>query len=316
MSVVALTDAVIGIMHNTLFLTFMAITASVPGGTPDEPVHGDVLSRITLPEGFSATVFSTGISGVDGLVFSSSGCLYAAAEGTGAVYRIDQHGNATIVAENLNHPEGLAADSAGVIYVTEDVEYGRLIAIKPSGELEILCDSLQYPEGVALIEEGIFAVTESSLEASIIPPILTGVRRIDMSGSYPLSSSLYLWSCSDIIADTSGVVYVCNELSGFGFIQASLFRIDPDSGEWDVFCSGLCSPEGICSSIDGYFPLYIAEEDTGTGSGRLSMVDEDGTVTSFAEGFYNIEDVAVDTEGGIYVSEDTTGMIILIREED
>ena len=46
------------------------------------------------------------------------------------------------------------------------------------------------------------------------------------------------------------------------------------------------------------------------------MVYSDGSVITFAEGFYNIEDVVMDTEGGIYVSEDTTGMIILIREED
>ena len=290
--------------------------ASVPASTADEPGHGDILSRITLPEGFEATVFSTGISGVDGLVFSSSGFLYAASERNGTVYRIDEHGNAIMVADNLYNPEGLAAGGAGLIYVTEDVEYGRLIVIKPSGELEILCDSLQYPEGITLIEEGIFAVTESSLEASIIPPIMTGVRRIDLNGSSPLSSALYLWSCSDLIADSSGVIYVCNELSGYGPIQASLLRIDPLSGEWEVFCSGLRSCEGICRSIEEFFPLYIAEEDMGTGSGRLSLVNSDGSATSFAEGFYNIEDVAVDTEGGIYVSEDTTGMIILISVED
>ena len=182
-------------MHSTFFFTFLTVMASVPAGNPDEPGHGDALPRITLPQGFGATVFSTGISGVDGLVFSPSGYLYAASEGNGAVYRIDEFGNAIMVADSLNNPEGLAADSAGLIYVTEDVEYGRLIAIKPSGDLEILHDSLQYPEGVALIGEGIFAVTESSLEASIIPPVLTGVRRIDKNGSYPISSSLYLWSC-------------------------------------------------------------------------------------------------------------------------
>ncbi|MCK4807622.1 MAG: hypothetical protein KAT09_08235, partial [Candidatus Aegiribacteria sp.] len=142
------------------------------------------------------------------------------------------------------------------------------------------------------------------------------VRRIDINSSYPLFSSLYLWSCSDLIADSSGVIYVCNELSGYGFIQASLLRIDYYSGEWKVFCTGLRSCEGICCSSEGFFPLYIAEEDMGTGSGRLSLVDENGTVTSFAEGFYNIEDVAVDCSGRIYVSEDTTGMIILIRRED
>lgn len=303
-------------MQLTYISTFLTIIASGQSCNFNGLDHGDTLSRITLPEGYTATVFSTGISGVDGLVFSSSGCLYAASEGNGAVYRIDEHGNAVIVADSLCNPEGMAADSSGLIYVTEDVEYGRLIAIKPSGELFTICDSLQYPEGVIWIEEGILAVTESSLEASIIPPVLTGVRRVDVNGSYPLFSSLYLWSCSDLITDSSGAIYVCNELSGYGFIQASILRIDPYSGEWEVFCSGLHSCEGISSSFDGLFPLYVAEEDMGTGSGRLSMVDENGTATTFAEGFHNIEDVAVDTEGGIYVSEDTTDMIILIRRKD
>lgn len=305
-----------GTMHINLFFTILTVMTSGPSGNPDGLDHGDTLARITLPEGFVATVFSTGICGVDGLVFSSSGCLYAASEGNGAVYRMDEHGNTIMVADGLHNPEGLATDSSGLIYVTEDVEYGRLIAINPSGELFIICDSLQYPEGVVWIKEGIFAVTESSLEASTIPPVLTGVRRVDVNGSCPLFSSLYLWSCSDLIADSSGAIYVCNELSGYGFIQASLLRIDPYSGEWEVFCSGLRSCEGICCSVEGFFPLYVAEEDMGTGSGRLSTVDENGTVTTFAEGFYNIEDVAMDPSGGIYVSEDTTGMIILIRRED
>lgn len=282
----------------------------------EEPSYGDTLSRITLPDRYTATVFSIGINGVDGLVYSSRGYLYAASEGDGAVYRIDKSGNAILLAEGLANPEGIAVDSSESIYVTEDIEYGRLIKIDPSGNMEILADNLRYPEGVACMEDGIFAVTESNLESISLPPVLTGVLRVDISGSSTLFSSLYLWSCSDLIAESSGMLYVCNELSGYGFIQASLLRIDPLSGEWEVFCSGLHTCEGICCSTDGFFPLYVAEEDMGTGSGRLSLVDADGTATVFAQGFYNIEDVAVDPSGGIYVSEDTTGMIILIRRED
>jgi sugar lactone lactonase YvrE len=282
----------------------------------EEPNYGDTLSRIILPDGYTATVFSTGISGVDGLVYSTRGYLYAASEGDGAVYRIDKSGNAVILAEGLVNPEGIAVDNSESIYVTEDVEYGRLIKIEPSGDMKVLADSLQYPEGVACMEDGILAVTESSLEAISLPPVLTGVLRVDVSGSSPLFSSLYLWSCSDLIVDSSGILYVCNELSGYGFIQASLLRIDPLSGEWEIFCSGLHTCEGICCSSEGFFPLYVAEEDVGTGSGRISLVDENGTATVFAQGFHNIEDVTVDPSGGIYVSEDTTGMIILISRED
>jgi len=303
-------------MHITNIFTVLAVTISGATGSPDELDHANTLSRISLPEGYVASVFTTGINGIDGLVFSSSGHLYAASESSGAIYRIDEDGTAIMVAEGLDNPEGLAADGSGRIYVTEDVEYGRLIVINPSGELDILADSLQYPEGVAWMEDGSLAVTVSSLETASLAPVLTGVLRVDMSGSSTLFSSLYLWSCSDLVADSNGTLYVCNELSGYGFIQASLLRIDPLSGEWDVFCSGLHACEGICFSGDGLFPLYVAEEDLGTGSGRLSLVDRNGYVTTFAEGFYNIEDVAVDSSGRIFVSEDTTGMIILIGRVD
>jgi len=111
------------------------------------------------------------------------------------------------------------------------------------------------------------------------------------------------------------MLFVCNEVSGYGFVNASLLKIDPQSGEWEVFSKGLYSCEGICSS-SGFFPLYVAEEDTGTGSGRLSTVDENGETTVFAGGFYNIEDVTTGPSGEIYVSEDSTGLIILIRKEN
>ncbi len=303
-------------MQNTIIFSICAVFASGPSSVSDEPVRGDTLSRITLPEGFTATVFTTGISGIDGLAVSSSGTLYAASESHGTVYRIDEEGTVVTIAGGLHNPEGLSIDNHDVLYVTEDMEYGRLISLRPSGETEILCDSLQFPEGVAYLENGCLAVTESSLESSSIPPFLTGVSIIDSSGSEPLFSSLYLWSCSDITADSTGSLYVCNELSGYGFVQASILRIDRHTGDWEVFSSGLHACEGISFSGDGKFPLYVAEEDLGTGSGRLSIVDENGSAAHFAEGFYNIEDVAVDPSGRIYVSEDTTGMIILIRRED
>lgn len=303
-------------MRSTILFTALAVIASGKPCNSDGLNCGDSLARITLPDGYTATVFATGINGVDGLAFSSRGYLYAVSEGDGAVYRIDKSGSAIILAEGLVNPEGIAVDSSESIYVTEDIEYGRLIAIEPSGNVEVLADSLQYPEGVAWICDGSLAVTESSLEAISLPPVLTGVLRVDTSGSSPLFSSLYLWSFSDLIADNGGMLYVCNELSGYGFIQTSLLRIDPLSGEWEVFCRGLRACEGICSSGEGFFPLYVVEEDMGAGSGRLSIVDENGTATVFAQGFNNIEDVAVDPSGGIYISEDTTGMIILIRRED
>lgn len=292
---------------------FIPLLVSTLAAGQTVPVHGDTLSRVRLPPGYAATVLCAGIPGADGLALSSTGELYAAAETEGAVYRIDLSGTAEVVARDLDHPEGVAVDTmSGTVYVTEDIENGRLMALHSDGDVTVSGDSLHYPEGVAVTGEGSIYVTESSAETGRLPPFLTGVRRLGENGSSRVYSSLYLWSFSDLLADSAGMLYVCNETSGIFFVTGSVIRVDPSTGEGEVFATGLSSCEGICSTPGSFFPLYVAEEDLGEGRGRISAVHRDGSVSVVAEGFYNIEDVAVDGSGRIFVSEDTTGMIIMI----
>ncbi len=93
----------------------------------------------------------------------------------------------------------------------------------------------------------------------------------------------------------------------------SIFAVDPTTGDRTVFASNLVSPEGLRFSANGDFPLYVAEEDVGDGEGRLSQVESDGSHTPLCTGFFTIEDVAVDQQGWLYVSEDTSGLVILIK---
>ncbi|MFO8184414.1 MAG: hypothetical protein R6U39_09605 [Candidatus Aegiribacteria sp.] len=295
-----------------IFLPLLASTLAA-GGTGPGPVQGDTLSRVRLPPGHVATVLCTGINGADGLALSSEGELYAAAETEGALYRIDLSGSAETVVRDLDHPEGVAVDTTtGTVYVTEDTEHGRLLALRSDGNVTVIGDSLQYPEGVAVSGNGSVFVTESSAETGRLPPFLTGVRRLGENGSSVVYSSLYLWSFSDLLADSAGTLYLCNETSGILFVTGSVIRVNPSTGEGEVFAAGLSRCEGICSTPGSFFPLYVAEEDLGEGRGRISAVHRDGSVSVVAEGFYNVEDVAVDGSGRIFVSEDTTGMIIMI----
>jgi alkaline phosphatase len=61
--------------------------------------------------------------------------------------------------------------------------------------------------------------------------------------------------------------------------------------------------------------LYVAQEDTGSGSGMLSRVEANGSHTPLCTGFYGIEDVIQGDDGRLYVSEDTTGLVIAIEGE-
>ncbi len=57
----------------------------------------------------------------------------------------------------------------------------------------------------------------------------------------------------------------------------------------------------------------MAEEDTGSGAGKISRIEADGTHLPLCTGFYTIEDVAVDNRGRLFVSEDGSGQILMIE---
>ena len=299
-----------------LLLTPMPFVQSGQLLSDFEQMYGDSLPGIQLPAGYSASVFCTGVNGADGLALSESGDIYAVSEVDGCIFRIDENGRKDSIADGFRNPEGIAVSRSGIIYIVEDIEEGRLIGITPSGDIEVIAEGLSFPEGIAVSKDGGILITTSSLESGLIPPFLSEIMRVNSEGVHSVYSSLFLWSFSDMAVDSSGIVYVCNELSGYGFISASIIQIDPSDGSWSVFCRGLQACEGICFDVNGAFPMYVVEEDTGEGSGRISIVDEEGVASVFAEGFQNLEDIVVDRSGRIFVSEDTSGIIILIRKDN
>jgi uncharacterized repeat protein (TIGR01451 family) len=121
-----------------------------------------------------------------------------------------------------------------------------------------------------------------------------------------------LWSYAGIAFGPEARLYVTNEASGTG-TDDSLFTIDPANGTRVLFAQGPTAPEGLRFSVEGRFPLYVVEEDTGEGTGRLSIVGADGSVSFLCSGFTTIEDVALGGAGDIYVSEDGSGSIIRIQ---
>jgi sugar lactone lactonase YvrE len=271
----------------------------------------DPIPRIQCPPGYTATLYAQGLSSPDGLAFSPSGVLHVAEETAGRISRIEPGGSSTTVVSSLANPEGIAFDADGNLYVVEDVQNGRLVRVTPGGDTTELATSLDAPEGVVWASDGTTYITESNLEfdpfnlqtrvTAVVSPSVTVLR----------TDNLY-WSYAGITLGTDGLLYVTNEASGTG-TDHSVFTVDPATGTRTLFATGLKEPEGLCFASDGGFPLYVAEEDTGGGAGRLSRIEADGSHTPFCTGFGSIEDVAVDDSGRLYVSEDSSGWIIFIE---
>jgi uncharacterized repeat protein (TIGR01451 family) len=290
-----------------------------PGRTTIEsPVKitapGDPLPRIECGVGYTATVYAEGLSSPDGLAFSPTGVLYVVEEQAGRVRRVAPDGSLTTVLSGLQQPEGIAFDDSGSLYVVEDVENGRVIKWTAGVGGTTLATDRDGPEGVVWAPDGTVYITESNVQfAGNYSNFRTHVTAVSSAGGVTrILTNTIAWSYAGIAIGPDGYLYVTNEFSG-RVTDDSIFVIDPETGARTLFASGLVVPEGLRFSVGGGFPLYVAEEGVEAGSGRLSQVEADGSRGTLCTGFQHIEDVVLDREGRLYVSEDPTGLVIRIE---
>jgi len=309
------------------------------GGIGAATGGGTVLPRIDCTGGYTASVYAAGLVAPDGLAFDPNGVLYVAEEMAGRISQVGAGGSITPVITGLTNPEGIAFDDAGSLYIVEDAQAGRLIKRTSDSLTTTLAADLDAPEGVVWTPDGTLYVTESNAEfVTDLTALQTRIASVSPSGAVSRiitntptidGADVAFWSYAGITVGPDGSLYVTNELAGVersyvvvpGFtltlhITDSVFTVDPSAGARRPFASGLASPEGLRFSADDGFPLYVAEEDIGGGAGRLSRVGPDGSHSPLCTGFFSIEDVAVDQSGWLYVSEDTSGLVIRIRPSE
>ena len=317
--------------HALAVLLLMALVLSpgaalageaTPNPEPATRVMRDVIPRIECPAGYVAKSYAEGLSNPDGLALSPEGTLYVAEETAGRVSRIEADGSVTPVVTGLHFPEGITFDASGNLYVVEDVpeppdwSTGRLLMVAPDGITTTLASSLNGPEGVVWAPDGTLYVTESNVQYVSSPfDFETHVTEVPTAGAPTrILGNFWYWSYAGIALGSDGHLYVTNEASGTG-TQDSVFKVNPTTGARSLFASNLVRPEGLHFAADGGFPLYVTQEDTGNGRGVLSRVEANGSHTPLCTGFYGIEDVIQGDDGRLYVSEDSTGLIVVIEGE-
>lgn len=295
-----------------LLVTLILAAPALPGDY-DSGVSADAVDRIQCPPGYVVTVFAEGLASPDGLAFDPEGTLYVAEETRGRVSRIGADGGVLPVLSGLQYPEGIAFDDQGNLYVVEDVAAGRVIKRAADGTVTTLSADRDAPEGVVWAPDGVIYITESNVQFASPIDFETHVTRIDLlGGTARLRSDAFFWSYAGIEMGADGLLYVTNEASGTGTTD-SVFVVDPASGSRTLLTSGLETPEGLRFSPGGVYPLFVAEEGDGDGTGRLSQVQANGDHAPFCTGFLSIEDVVLDAQGRLYVSEDGSGSVIRIE---
>ncbi len=115
---------------------------------------GDPLPRIACTGNYTATIYAEGLSSPDGLALTSDGRLYVAEETSGEISQIGSSGLITPIISGLNNPEGLTLDSNGNLYIVEDANGGRLLQRQTNGTLITITTGLVGAENVAWSASG------------------------------------------------------------------------------------------------------------------------------------------------------------------
>ncbi len=322
--------------------------AQAPGelARDGEPKVGDLLLRIVCSEDYEARVFATGLKAPDGLTCDSSGRILVVEETAGRVTRIEKDGTHRTMASGLKSPEGICLGENGEFFVVEDCADGRLLRFSKEGKRTVLATGLDASEGVLYMGRTLY-FTEST--AQLIEnkfAMHTRVSRMQRSeaGSNEFGQVEVLierrlpYSFAELSSNGPGRLLLTNEVAN-SIISAGLMRLNLSTKKLDVFALGLESPEGVCKADPTgatNLPLLIAEEHVSAlEGGRISRIvrsnkrdDRDleasedpgqkkttplGKRSTLATGFETLEDVLVTPNKSIFVTEDSTGMIIELR---
>lgn len=237
-----------------------------------------------------------------------NGYLYAA---DGAVVRrVSFSGPSTIVAgggsmafgdlgnaqlARLNHPSGVAADSAGNFYIA-DRDNHRIRRVAPDGTITTIAGTgdagdsgdgglatkalLNSPSAVSIDAAGALYIADTGNHR---------VRRVTPSGLiFPVVNTP---SPAYVFVDTSGNILVADDSNG------TIRKVNGTGGLVGIL-DGLQSPRGL--AIDAAGNLYFTE----AGAKRVSRMSSTGKITSFGEGLWSVpRGVAVTAAGDVFVAD-------------
>lgn len=305
---------------------------SGPDGLDFDPISGQLtvaeesageISQIPVGGGTPSTLLD-GLTAPEGIAYDEMGNLYVVEDTlNGRLVKYDTSGITTTLAISLTYPEGVTVGDDGLIYITES-------------ELETLSADASEEE-IRNLESRVSSVAPTAPYTLTTLVVVTPTIQEDY-----INATVYgdFSSFSGITQGSDGLLYVNNELSGLEIITEtevanpfpigpptilvtviftstdSVFTVDTQTTVLTLFASDLTTAEGL-RFHGGGFPLYVAEEDISgsddNDTGRVSLVNDDGSTAAFCTGFFDIEDVITDAEGNFYISEDTSGYVIQLQ---
>ena len=174
-----------------------------PGVQAQNLFESDGSSVNEFTPGGTQSTFASGLNDSEGVAFNSAGVLFVADAGSGNIYEYTTNGVQSTFASGLSSPEGLAFNSAGDLFEA-DLGSGVINAFTPGGTYSTFASGLSTPYGLAFNSAGILFVADQS-SGNIYEFTTNGVQSTFASGmSFP----------HELAFNNAGVLFVANTGSG------------------------------------------------------------------------------------------------------
>ena len=191
------------------------------------------------------------------LVLITAGCASLPFAG-----RIHSEVPYTVLADNIEKPEGIAIHSDGKIYLTSTADNGSLIRITPGNKYEVLVRGLISPDAMVFDRDANLYISIELSTGSLL--------RLTPEGNVSIVST-DLSEPEGLAFDPEGTLTLAEDKENGRILK---WR----SGRWIEFSAGLARPENIAYDPAGN--LYVTE----TSADRITRINPRGDKTPFLEG--------------------------------
>jgi serine/threonine-protein kinase len=191
-------------------------------------------------------------------------------------------------------PGGVAVDSSGAVYVTNQGMYGRVVKLAPGSSTPTVLPftGLYQPQAVAVDSAGTVYVTDFNHRVVMLPAGSNNQSQLPFTGlSYP----------EGLAVDSGGSVYVADRGNN-RVVKLAAGSNTPT----DLPFNGLNNPDGV--AVDGAGNVYVADTDNNRVV-KLEAGTNDQVVLPFP-GLTVPWGVAVDAAGNVYVSEHDNNQVL------
>jgi serine/threonine-protein kinase len=191
-------------------------------------------------------------------------------------------------------PGGVAVDSSGAVYVTNQGMYGRVVKLAPGSDTPTVLPftGLYQPQAVAVDSAGAVYVTDFNHRVVMLAAGSNNQTQLPFTGlSYP----------EGVVTDSAGNVYVADRGND------RVVKLPAGTNTPTVLpFNGLKNPDGV--AVDGAGNVYVTDSD----NNRVVKLDAGGgeqTVLPF-NGIGVPWGIAVDHAGNVYVSEHDNNQVL------